>query len=167
MDWIFISFLIAQRIAELIVAKRHERTLKGLGAIQIDKRGYKFIVGMHVAFFISLVLEKLIFNRPVSPEWRILIVIFLAAQFLRYWAIVSLGVYWNTKVLVLPTHPMLRKGPYRILRHPNYVAVVTELAVIPLILSCYVTAATFTIINAFVIRRRIRIEVRALAKANS
>ena len=166
MDWLFILLLIAQRGAELRVAKRHEKILKALGANEFDSNGYRFIVGMHIAFFLSLVFEKLIFSRTVNQEWKILILIFFAAQFLRYWAIASLGVYWNTKILVLPKHPSLRKGPYRILRHPNYISVITEIAVIPLILSCYVTGAIFIIMNAFVIRRRIKIEAKALEEAS-
>ena len=154
--------MLAQRAFELIIAKYHEKKLKHIGAAEIDKNGYRFIVGMHSAFFVSLVLERLILNRTLSRWWIIFAIIFVVAQVLRYWAIASLGIYWNTKILVAPHHPLLRKGPYKISRHPNYIAVITEFAVVPLIFSCYITSLVFTILNAFVIRRRIRVEVRAL-----
>lgn len=155
---------MAQRGVELVIAKRHERKLKSIGAMEIDRIGYRFIVGMHIAFFVSLVLEKLFLNRTLNQWWIILVIIFCAAQVLRYWAIVSLGIYWNTKILVVPNHPLLKKGPYKFLLHPNYVAVVIEFVVIPLIFSCYITAVVFTILNAAVIRRRIEIETLALGK---
>ncbi|HUI31594.1 MAG TPA: isoprenylcysteine carboxylmethyltransferase family protein [Candidatus Acidoferrales bacterium] len=153
---------MAQRACELVLAKRHEKNLVSIGAVEIDNVGYRFIVGMHVAFFVSLILEKSIFRTTLSEWWIILFMIFCAAQILRYWAMVTLGTYWNTKVLITPRRPLLKTGPYKILRHPNYVAVITELAVIPLIFSCYITSIGFTILNAFIIRRRIRIETQAL-----
>jgi methyltransferase len=161
-DWTFLLFVLAQRVFELLIAKRHEKKLKDIGARELDKGGYVFIVGMHIAFFVSLILEKSILNRSTSEWWIILIIIFCVAQALRYWAIASLGIYWNTKILVAPNHPLVRNGPYKILRHPNYIAVITELAVIPLIFSCYITSISFTVLNAIIIRRRIRIETQAL-----
>ena len=155
---------MAQRIFELIIARRHERKLESIGVIEIDRDGYRFIVAMHGAFFVSLALERILLHRTLSNLWIILGLIFCAAQVLRYWAIVSLGTYWNTKILVTPGHPLLKKGPYRLLRHPNYAAVITEIAVIPLIFSCYVTCVVFTILNAVVIRRRIRIENLSLQR---
>lgn len=163
LGWSFILFVLAQRVLELLLANLHEKKLKNLGAVEIDNSGYRFIVGMHAAFFVSIILEKTEFHRPLSSFWMILLCIFFAAQTLRYWAIRSLGIYWNTKILVAPSHQALRKGPYKFLRHPNYIAVIIEIAVIPLILSCYITSVVFTIVNAFVIARRIRIEVVSLA----
>ncbi len=155
---------MAQRTFELYIARRHERKLKTIGAVEIDKIGYRFIVGMHMSFFVSLILEKLILKTTTNKWWIILVMFFCAAQILRYWAIAALGIYWNTKVLVAPRHPLLRKGPYKIMRHPNYIAVTAELAVVPLIFSCYITSIGFTILNAIIIRRRTRIETRALAE---
>ena len=160
--WIFLLFVLAQRVFELLIAKRHEKKLKSFGAREIDRGGYAFIVGMHIAFFVSLVLEKSILNRSPSQWWVILTILFCIAQALRYWAIASLGIYWNTKILIVPNHPLVRNGPYKILRHPNYIAVITELATIPLIFSCYITSVSFAILNAIIIRRRVRIETQAL-----
>ncbi len=164
--YIFLLFLSIQRIIELVIARRHERILMKLGAVEVDTTGYRAIVAMHAAFFVSLVLESLAMKRSPSPYWIVLIVIFAAAQLLRYWAISSLGVYWNTKLIVAPNHPPITRGPYKYLRHPNYAAVITEIAIIPLIFSCYITAALFTFINALLLRRRIRIETIALGMAH-
>ncbi len=164
---IFLSFLLIQRFAELAVAKRHENILKKAGATEVDRKGYSFIVAMHAAFFVALPLETILMKRTPSSLWIVFLAAFAAAQFLRYWAISSLGVYWNTRIIVAPNHPTINKGPYRFLRHPNYVAVITELAVIPLIFSCYITAIVFTILNSILLRRRIRIERRALGIAHS
>jgi methyltransferase len=160
--WIFFAFLISQRAFELILAKRNEQIVKSRGALEFDRDGYRYIVVMHVAFFISLVLENFLLQRELNRFWVLFLPIFLAAQILRYWAISSLGVYWNTKVLVVPGSELTTKGPYRYLKHPNYVAVVVEIAVIPLIFSCYFTSILFSIMNLILVRRRIGIEESAL-----
>ena len=161
----FIFLIVCQRAIELSIARRHEKTLKRLGATEYDHKGYWLIVGMHSAFIISIALEKFLFDRHLNPFWPGILLIFAGAQFLRYWAIRSLGIYWNTKILVAPDHPRIVKGPYRFMRHPNYVAVITEFIVIPFLFSCYFTAVVFTILNAFALRRRIRMETVALAAA--
>lgn len=160
--WIFFAFLISQRVLELFLAKRNEQIVKSRGALEFDRDGYKYIVATHVAFFISLVLEKFLLRRELNRFWVLFLLIFLLAQVLRYWAISSLGAYWNTKVLVVPDSQRTTKGPYRYLKHPNYVAVVVEIAVIPLIFSCYLTSILFSIFNLILVRRRIRIEENAL-----
>ena len=83
----FILFLLAQRAFELMVARRHEKELKNRGGREVDVNGYRVIVGMHSAFFVSLILEKVALDRPLNPEWSILLAVFFAAQLLRYWAI--------------------------------------------------------------------------------
>jgi methyltransferase len=162
--WIFFAFLISQRVLELFLAKRNEQIVKSKGALEFDRDGYKYIVALHVAFFISLVIEKFSLQRELNQFWVLFLFIFLIAQILRYWAISSLGVYWNTKVLVVPGSQRIRKGPYKYLEHPNYVAVIVEIAVIPLIFSCYLTSILFSIINFILLRRRIEIEENALEK---
>ena len=164
--WIFLFVLISQRLIELLIAKRNEKILKAQGAIEFDKNGYKAIAVMHVAFFISLISEKVFFQRTLNTYWIVFAVLFTGAQVLRYWAIKGLGVYWNTKILVLPNHKLVNSGPYKYLRHPNYIAVVIEFAVIPLIFSCYLTAFVFSVINLILLRRRIKIEEDALKKAS-
>ena len=164
--WLFLLFVILQRLTELLIAKRNERILKAQGGIEFDKNGYRVIVIMHVAFFVSLICEKVFLSRMLNSYWIIFAALFGVAQFLRYWAIKSLGVYWNTKILVLPNHKLVIAGPYKFLRHPNYIAVVIEFAVIPLIFSCYLTAFVFSLINLILLRRRIKIEESAIRKAS-
>ncbi len=157
-----LSFLLVQRLVELRIARRHENILRSRGAVEVDKQGYRYIVAMHAAFFVSLVIETVLLKRHVSHYWVLLLSIFAAAQVLRYWAISSLGIYWNTKILIERHHRVIRKGPYRFIRHPNYLAVVIEICIVPLILSCYLTAVTFSLLNALALTRRIRMETRAL-----
>ncbi len=165
--WIFLLFVISQRITELILARRNERILKSRGAIEFDKNGYIVIVAMHVLFFVSLIVEKIFLDRTLNPWWTIFAVLFVLAQVLRYWAIWSLGVFWNTKVLVAPDHTLVTRGPYKYFPHPNYIAVITEIAVIPLVFSCYITAALFSLVNLALLRRRIRIEENALRQVSA
>jgi methyltransferase len=160
--WIFFAFLVSQRFLELLLARRNERIVKSKGALEFDSDGYRYIVVTHAAFFISLVLEKFLLQRGLNNYCVVFLVIFFFAQVLRYWAISSLGVYWNTRVLVVPGSQRTTTGPYKYLKHPNYIAVMVEIAVIPLIFSCYLTSIIFSIVNLFLIRRRIRIEENAL-----
>ena len=160
--WLFLLFVILQRLTELLIAKRNEKILKAQGAIEFDKNGYKAIAVMHVAFFISLISEKVFLQRTLNTYWFVFAVLFVGAQFLRYWAIKSLGVYWNTKILVLPNHQLINRGPYKYLRHPNYIAVIVEIAVIPLLFSCYITAIVVSVINLLLLNRRVRIEEMVL-----
>jgi methyltransferase len=163
---VFILFVILQRIIELFLARRNEKILKAQGAIEYDKNGYVIIVIMHTVFFISLILEKLFLDRPLNRYWIILVILFALAQILRYWAIRTLGIYWNTKILVTPKHKLIRTGPYKYLKHPNYIAVSIELAVIPIFFSCYITALTFSLLNFLLLRRRVYMESYALAGIN-
>ncbi len=159
---IFISFLILQRLVELFIARRNEKISKRNGGFEYDARGYKFIVMMHIFFFISLILEYIFFSSGINSYSIFLFLIFIAAQVVRYWAIVSLGVNWNTKIIVLPGTVKIEKGPYKYINHPNYLVVITEIAVIPLIFSCYFTSIIFTLINFILLKRRISIEECAL-----
>lgn len=164
--WIIVSIIVFQRIVELLIARRNESTRKKEGAVEYDRKGYEVIVAMHAAFFISLVLEYIFLKRTLNTYWAVFISVFILAQILRYWSIASLGKYWNTKILVKPDTPLIRKGPYRYIKHPNYLSVVIEIAVIPLIFSCYLTSAIFTITNLALLSRRIKIEERALLTAS-
>lgn len=160
---VVISILAIQRVIELLIAKRNEKIVRANGAREYDEKGYKLIVLMHIAFFISLILEYILLDKTLSDFWIPLLILFLLAQFVRYWAIISLGYFWNTKILITPGTSPVTKGPYQFISHPNYLAVIVEIAVIPLLFSCYLTFIVFTILNLLVLRRRIRIEERALS----
>ena len=159
---IFISIVIVQRISELILSNKNENYLISQGAIEYDKKGYKYIVLMHNLFFISVITDFVFLGRQLNEYWKVLLIIFICTQLLRYCAIFSLGKRWNTKILVLPNTEPIRSGVYKYLKHPNYIAVIIEIAVIPLLLSCYYTAIVFSILNLIVLNRRIRIEEEAL-----
>lgn len=159
---ILIAVIILQRIAELRIAKRNEKIAIGKGAVEYDKNGYKYIVLMHTLFLVSIVVEFIFFNRTINTYWYIFLLIYLLVQVLRYWCIFSLGVFWNTKILVVHGGIKVNKGPYKYFKHPNYAVVAAEILIIPLIFSCYFTTIIFSIINLFVLNRRIKIENTAL-----
>ena len=165
--WCFIGFVVIQRLIELVIARRNEANLKSKGAEELDEGGYKYIVLMHVFFFLSLICEKFLINPAANTFFFPFIGLFLIAQIVRYWSIISLGEFWNTKILILKGSKLIRKGPYKFISHPNYAAVITEIAVIPLIFSCYITAAVFSVLNIFVLIRRIRIESDTLRTLES
>ncbi len=158
----FYIFLVFQRQIELFVAKRNEQIVRKEGAVEYDKDGYKYIVLLHMGFFISLLAEHFLFKTQFNGYSTIFFAIFIFTQLLRYWAIISLGKYWNTKILVVPGLNLIKKGPYKFMRHPNYIAVIIEIAVIPLIFSCYITAIVFSLLNLITLRRRIKLEEKAL-----
>ena len=163
--WIILGILMVQRVSELLIARRNEIHMKANGAMEFDKIGYRVIVLMHIGFFISLVLEYILLYGKLNKFWIPLLILFILAQFLRYWAIGTLGRYWNTKILVIPQTMPINRGPYKYVKHPNYIVVITEIAVIPLIFSCYLTAVVFSILNILVLRRRVKIEEKALSGA--
>ena len=165
--WIILGILIVQRVSEYPIARKNEMHMKANGAREFDKSGYRVIVLMHIGFFISLVLEYILLYGKLNKFWIPLLILFILAQFLRYWAIGTLGRYWNTKILVIPETMPINRGPYKYMKHPNYIAVITEIAVIPLIFSCYLTAVVFSILNILVLRRRIKIEEKALSGATT
>lgn len=112
--------------------------------------------------FVAFFSEVYLLNAKPPSWWLIPFVLFLIAQVIRIWAISSLGVYWNTKILLLPGAKVVAKGPYRFMRHPNYTVVSLELLVIPLIFGAYYTAILFTILNILMLRVRIPVEEKAL-----
>jgi methyltransferase len=128
----------------------------------VGENHYAAIVALHTVWFLGMIGEVVILTRPINPFWPALLLVVLLAQGLRYWAIRSLGPRWSTRVLVLPKERAVVRGPYKYLRHPNYVAVVIELLFLPMIFSAYLTAITAILINLYLLRIRIRDEERAL-----
>jgi methyltransferase len=159
---LFFILVILQRIGELWIAKRNERWMKERGGKEFGQSHYKYIVLVHSLFFVSLLFEGLWKKTRLSPIWPFLAVLFFIVQVLRIWTIRSLGRFWNTKIIVLPNSRPISKGPYRFMRHPNYIIVITEILLIPLLFQAYWTACIFTILNALVLFVRIREEERAL-----
>lgn len=160
--YLFIALIIVQRMVEVIIAKRNARWIKSKGGYEVGKNHYKYIVSLHALFFLSLLTEVTL-SPPVLYSWTVIpLTIFILAQVGRVWALSSLGKFWNTRIMVLPGAQVIVKGPYRFVKHPNYIIVITEILTLPLIFQAYWTAITFTILNACVLTIRIKAEESAL-----
>jgi methyltransferase len=159
-----VAFVAAQRLFELVLARRNERRTRARGAVERGQRHYLSIVALHTLWLISTLVEGLLRGPELPAFWPVPLALFLLVQPLRYWAIFSLGERWNTKILVLPGEQPVRRGPYRYLDHPNYVVVVVEILAFPLIFGAWITALACTVLNAVVLSIRIREENRALSE---
>lgn len=161
--YIFVLFVILERLFELRIAHSNKLLMLSRGAIEYDNASYKLIVLLHVLFICSIVFE---FNLTGKINYysTYLFSIFVLLQIFRYWCIFSLGYHWNTRVLVVPGEKLIKKGPYRFLNHPNYIIVSMELITIPLIFSLYFSCIIFSIANLILLVRRTRIENTALEK---
>ena len=157
---LFISFIILLRLSELVVAKKNEVWLRANGAVEYGQKHYPFIVLLHVCFILSLPIEYLL-KGPVTPNYSLLVLYLILIGF-KIVVLSSLGKYWNTKILHISGVPLVRKGLYKYLKHPNYFIVVCEIAIIPLIFHLYITAIVFSILNAIMLNIRIREENKIL-----
>jgi methyltransferase len=161
---IFMGYLVTQRLVELWIARNNERWMKQRGAIEVGKEHYPLMILLHMSFFLGLFFEVQFFERGLSTFWHILLLLFILTQFLRIWALTSLGRYWNTKIIILPNSLIVKKGPYKFIRHPNYIIVVIEILIIPLLFQAYWTALVFSVLNAWMLAIRIKVEERALIR---
>ena len=162
----FLVFLGLERLGELWLSRRHATALFARGAIEIGQRHYRFMTIFHSAFLGACAGEVVGLQRPFPGGWGwAALAVALSAQALRYWAIAALGERWNVRILVLPEAPPVVRGPYRWVRHPNYVAVILEMIAVPLIHGAWATAVLFTLGNAALLLIRIRTEEQALGAA--
>jgi methyltransferase len=161
---IFLSLLGLERLAEMAVSKRNAAWARARGGVEAGRRHFPLMTALHLGFFGGCLAEVWLLGRPFIPAlaWPML-ALALLAQGLRYWAIAALGRHWNVRVIVVPGARPVATGPYRHLRHPNYLAVVLEGAAVPLMHTAYLTAAAFTVLNAWMLAVRIRCEEQALA----
>lgn len=162
--WFYLIFLlvILQRLIELGIAKRNAAHMRSLGGYEVGAEHYRYIVLLHVMFFVSLLSEVEMRGLTAETPHPLPFALFLLAQGLRVWCLASLGKFWNTRIFVLPGSRPVVRGPYRFLRHPNYVVVGLELLALPLAFGAPVTAVVFSLLNAMVLRVRIRAEENAL-----
>jgi methyltransferase len=153
-----------ERLAELVVATRNARWAFAHGGVESGRGHYPVMAAMHTVFLVACLAEVAIADRPFLPwlGWPMLALV-VASQALRWWCVATLGHQWNTRVIVVPGLPLVSGGPYRWLRHPNYVAVVVEVAALPLVHTAWVTALVFTLANAAILTVRIPVEEHALA----
>lgn len=154
--------LLLQRFFELRHSARNGRSLRARGAIEIAPRSYRLMVSLHLMFFISLAIESWPWHTPLDNLHMALLGALLVVQALRYWSIISLGEFWNTRILILPGSPVIRSGPYRFLKHPNYLVIVLEFALLPALLGSPLTLIVFSLANLAVLRQRIGLEESGL-----
>lgn len=155
----------AERIAELVVSTRNARWSFARGGVEFGRRHFPPMVALHTGLLLACLLEVWLGGRPFLPwlGWPMFVLV-LASQALRWWCITLLGPRWNTRVIIVKDVPLVARGPYRWLKHPNYVAVVVEGFALPLVHSALITAVAFTALNAVLLLVvRIPVENRALA----
>lgn len=159
---VVLAVLVAERLLELWLARRNAARALARGGVEVGQRHYRVMVPFHALFLVACALEA-------GPFRPVLFFTFLPgavlAQALRYWSIWTLGWRWNTRVIVVPGEPPVTGGPYRYMRHPNYLAVYLEMACVPMMLGAWLTAVVFSAGNAALLRVRIRDEERALGSA--
>ena len=166
MTWyvLLVAAVALERVAELIVARRNLAWSKAQGGVEFGANHYPVMVVLHTGLLVGILVEVIGLHRPFLPwlGWPMLAIV-IAAQGLRWWCITTLGQQWNTRVVVIPGAQRVVGGPYRFLPHPNYVAVIAEGIALPLVHTGWITALVFTVLNALLLRTRIRTENAALA----
>lgn len=164
-DWftLLVAAVAVERIVELVVSARHLRWARERGGVETGAGHYPLMAAVHSLLLVSCVVEVHLADRPFIPGlgWPMLAVV-AGTQGLRWWCVRTLGPQWNTRIVVVPGLPLVARGPYRLLRHPNYVAVVLEVAALPLVHTALVTAVVFSVLDAVVLSIRIPAEQRAL-----
>ncbi len=153
-----------ERLAELVVSKRNAAWSFERGGVETGQGHFPFMVVLHTGFLVGALVEVWVL-RPDPPAWLVvtMLVLAVASQALRWWCITTLGQRWNTRVIIVPSLAPVTGGPYRYFSHPNYVAVVVEGVALPLIGGAWITALIFTVVNAGLLRVRLRVENEALA----
>ena len=165
---VLVGLVAIERLVELVVSKRNAAWSLARGGRETGRGHYAVMVVLHTGLLVGMLVEAWV-RRPVVP-WGLaasMLVLAIGSQALRWWCIATLGRRWNTRVIVVPDLPLVAGGPYRYLRHPNYVAVVVEGVALPLVHACWLTALVFTVANAFVLAVRLRVENDALATVRS
>lgn len=158
--WIVLALVAAQRLAELAYARRNTRDLLAEGAHETGAGHYPLVVAVHALWLAALAVFV---PADQPPNWALL-GIFAVLQGLRLWVLASLGRYWTTRIITLPGAPLVRRGPYRFLKHPNYLVVAGEILVLPLAFGAWEIALIFSLANAAVLAWRIHCESRALSE---
>jgi methyltransferase len=161
---VLVALVALERLAELVVSTRNAAWSRARGGRESGQGHYPVMVALHTGLLVAMLVEAWA-RRPEVPAglaWTMFALV-VASQALRWWCIATLGHRWNTRVIVVPDLPPVTGGPYRLLRHPNYVAVVVEGLALPLVHAAWITALVFTVANAALLTVRIRTEDAALA----
>ncbi len=157
--YVILALVAVQRLAEVVYANHNTKALLARGAVEIGRKHYPLIVLLH-ASWLAAILIFLPVNATIHWIWFGL---FLILQGLRVWVLATLGPYWTTRIITLPGAPLVRKGPFRFIRHPNYTVVAGEIAALPLAFGEWQVAVVFTILNGVMLAWRIRAEDAALS----
>jgi methyltransferase len=155
--FLFLAFIIVQRLSELVIAKINTKRLLARGAYEVGERHYPVMVAMHSIWIGCLLFFG--YSESVSYGW---LVVFAVLQMLRIWILGTLGARWTTRIIIL-REPLVVRGPFRFFKHPNYILVVAEIIVAPLVLDLVWVAVVFTLLNAAMLWVRIGVEGYALA----
>ena len=154
-----VALVAVQRLAELAWSRRNERRLKAEGAAEHGAAHYPLFVILHAGWLVAILLLA----DPAAPVRWGWLAVFVLMQGLRVWTVASLGRFWTTRIITLPGQPLVRRGPYRYLRHPNYLIVVAEIVALPLAFGAWQVAGVFSGLNLMLLWHRIRVEEAALA----
>jgi len=157
---LFLTYLVVQRLGELLLARRNTKRLMQHGAREVGARHYPAIVLLHTCWIASLIIFG--YDQPVAWAW---LAVFAILQLFRFWTLASLGERWTTRIIVLDA-PLVARGPFRYVRHPNYMIVVAEIFVAPIVLGLTWVALIFTMANAAILAIRIKAEDAALRSAS-
>ena len=159
---LILAAVTAERLAELVLARRNTARLMASGAVEHAPGHYPMIVALHAAWLVCLWLAA--WNRPIHWGW---LALFAVLQILRAWVLMTLKGRWTTRIITVPGETLVRRGPYRLIDHPNYVVVIGEIAVLPLVFGLPLFALAFSLLNAGVLTIRIRAESRALSSLSN
>ena len=157
--WLIVGLVAVQRLAEMFHARRNTLCLLAEGGVESGAGHYPLIVGLHVAWLASMLIH-VASDTPV--HWPFLFA-YLILQGFRAWVLVSLGRFWTTRIITVAGLPLVRRGPYRFFRHPNYMVVATEIAVLPLVFGAWEIALVYSVLNGAMMVHRIRVENQALS----
>lgn len=157
---LFIAFLIVQRLGELVIAKRNTAKLMERGAKEFAGEHYPFIVAVHTLWVLAIIV--LGWDQPILWHW---FAVYAVLQVFRIWILSSLGGRWTTRIIIW-NEPLVARGPYRFIKHPNYILVIAEIIAAPMVLGLTWVAVVFTVLNAIILAIRIPAENKALATIN-
>lgn len=157
---VILALVTVERAAELLLARRNTTRLVRQGAVEFGAAHYPLIVGLHAAWLAGLWLVA--WDQPVRPFW---LGLFALLQVGRGWVLLTLGGRWTTRIVAVPGRPLIRRGPYRFMSHPNYAVVAGEIAILPLAFGLVYYALSFSILNAVILAIRIKAENVALRQS--
>ena len=161
--YLLLGLIVLQRLIELMIARVNTKRLLAIGGIEHGANHYFLLVALHSAWLASLV----VFVPAEASIDPVLLTFFVVLQLGRVWVIKSLGRYWTTRVITVPDQSLIKGGPFRLIRHPNYLIVEAELIVVPLIAGAWELSIVFGVANALVLAWRIRVEEQAIAPRRS